>query len=118
MLDEDQWARLPTSVRRRLSAQTLGAVIRAATAAVNRGGFDPRGSTVARLGLDLDEEGWLDVAGALGWVLDEVAEIQERSNERRARAGTVPRAPSQLALLHFAGRLEELGPHGGDPASG
>lgn len=102
-LDDEQWARLPVSVRRRLASMTVGQILRSAAEAAPEGGFDLPGAYVVRVPLELDDQAWQELSQVLNGVLETVAEIQERSNERRTSRAPGAVEGSQLAILHFTG---------------
>jgi DNA-binding transcriptional ArsR family regulator len=105
-VDDDHWQRLPLGVRRRLASSTVGQVVRSAAEAAAAGGFDAAGAHADRLGLELDEEGVKELSDALVATLDEVTQIQRRSNDRLAAAPGTTRG-WQLAILHFAAEDDE-----------
>jgi DNA-binding transcriptional ArsR family regulator len=103
-LDDAQWAALPTGVRRRLASMTIGQVLQAAADAVAAGGLDRANAHVARVTLELDDEGWEQMSALLTGTLEEAARIQERSNERRSSRAPGVLQPSELAILHFVAK--------------
>jgi DNA-binding transcriptional ArsR family regulator len=104
-LDDEQWARLPASVRRRLASMTVGQILRSAAEAAPDGGFDRPGAYVVRVPLELDDQGWQELSKVLDDAVATVVDIQERSNERRTSRAPDAVQGSQLAILHFAGSL-------------
>jgi DNA-binding transcriptional ArsR family regulator len=101
-VDDEQWKRLPTGVRRRLAALTVDQILQAAAGAASAGGFDRPGVHVDRMQLELDEQGWAELSDALTGVLDQAARIQEASNARRSPDRSATPERSVLAMLHFA----------------
>jgi DNA-binding transcriptional ArsR family regulator len=99
MLDDNQWARLPVVVRRRLAGHTLGLVLREASRAAEEGGFDAPDSDIVRMALELDGDGRRELSQLLNGLLADVDAIQKRSNER---GKAEDRASTQLAILHHA----------------
>jgi hypothetical protein len=104
VVEDEEWARLPLSIRRRLSGMTVGQILRSAAAAAAAGGFDGPSAFVVRQWLELDEQGWRELSEACTRVLDEASRIQERSNERRRQDAGAEIEGSELAILHFTGR--------------
>jgi DNA-binding transcriptional ArsR family regulator len=102
-LENDEWDRLPLTVRRRLAAMTVGQILRSAAEAAPEGGFDRPEAHVARVPLELDEQGWSELSRLLRDLHGQVAAIQERSNARRTSRKRGSVQSSQLAILHYAG---------------
>ncbi|MEA2357015.1 MAG: hypothetical protein QOI62_275 [Solirubrobacteraceae bacterium] len=98
-LDDEQWERLPVTLRRGLAAQLFRRIFSETSAAGGKGGFDRAGAHVDRLPLALDEQGWRDLSDALLELLKRAQDIQEQSDARAARSGTSA-VRSLLAILH------------------
>lgn len=98
-LDDAQWESLPVAVRRQLTGQTLGELMREMGAAARAGGFDPPGAHIDRIPLRLDSAGWTELSRLLIATLREAACIQERSNTRGEPVEET--RPSQLGIVHF-----------------
>src|SRR5215207_3853609 len=64
-LDAEQWARLPTAFRRLALARTLRDIVSHASDAGVAGGFDHPDTQIRRLSLELDGDGWSEVARLL-----------------------------------------------------
>jgi DNA-binding transcriptional ArsR family regulator len=96
-IDDEAWERLPRSVRRGLTRQTLTQVLSAAATALRTGGFDAAGAHIDRVPLRLDAAGVQELSALLTRTLAEAAEVQERSDDRAAAA----RSESVMAILHF-----------------
>lgn len=101
-VDDAQWERLPLGIRRRLAAMTVGQVLQTASVAADAGGFDAPGAHADRVVLELDEQGWEELSEVLLGALAEVAQVQERSNERRSSRDPAAVRTSALAILHYA----------------
>src|SRR4051794_4895110 len=86
-LDDKQWARLPAAFRRKTLGRTLSEILEAASDASQTGGFDDPGATVARVPLDLDEQGWRDLVKLLNDTLDAAVKIQAESQDRQGKPG-------------------------------
>jgi hypothetical protein len=98
-----EWARLPAETRRKvLTVETKRIVndIRAATAGT---GLDHPKAHVSWSPLELDREGYDEVAELLGGVLEKLHDIQARSS---ARQGDTSRKKAtslstEVAIVHF-----------------
>jgi len=101
-LDDKQWARLPAAFRRKTLGRTLSEILESASDASQTGGFDDPEATVARVPLELDEQGWRDLVKLLNDTLDAAVKIQAESQDRQGKPGTEG-APvrTELGLLHF-----------------
>jgi DNA-binding transcriptional ArsR family regulator len=101
-LDDEQWARLPVSVRRQTVGRTLTELFEHAVAASQTGGFDDPEIHVSRTYLEVDELGWRELANLLGETLDAAVRINAESAARRAEV-EADAAPirSELGILHF-----------------
>ena len=100
-VDDAQWERLPLGIRRRLAAMTVGQVLQSAAAAADAGGFDQPSAHVGRMTLELDPQGWHELAEVLSGAVEEASRIQERSNERRSSRDPGAVRTSLLAILHY-----------------
>ena len=99
-IDDEQWEQLPVAIRRQLSGQTLGQVMRGIADAARHGGFDSAGAHVARVRLELDRQGWAELSDAVMQTLHRVEEIQGAARARGAGDDAV--IPSELAIFHYA----------------
>jgi hypothetical protein len=113
-LDDEQWRRLPVTLRRGLAGQLLRRIFAETSIAGGEGGFDRPGAHVDRLPLALDEQGWRDLSTALVELLKRAQDIQEESDARRDPSGSEP-VGSTLALLHFEGAEAPVARHGRPP---
>ena len=86
ILDDDQWAQLPISVRRALFGQTLRELWDDVLAAGNTGGFDDPQAHVSRTWFQLDEIAWNELVDVLAGVLDTAFELHAQSAARIGRA--------------------------------
>jgi len=102
-LDDKQWARLPAAFRRKTLGRTLSEILEGASAGSRETGFDHPETTVDRLELELDEQGWSDVVKLLGETCDAALRIQSESRRRREEHGADGTDPirTELGLLHF-----------------
>lgn len=101
-LDDAQWAQLPLATRRTMFAQKLRETGEHLTAAGMANGFDRTETHVSWTPLQLDEQGWKDMAALLLGVLDEAARIEAESLERLAAAGeSAETIRSEVSIQHF-----------------
>ncbi|HET9508113.1 MAG TPA: helix-turn-helix domain-containing protein [Gaiellaceae bacterium] len=101
-LDDAHWAQLPLATRRTIFAQKLEQIGEHVTAAAMANGFDRVETHVSWTPLQLDEQGWHDMAEVLVGVLAEAARIEAESLERLAAAGdSAQPIRSEVAIQHF-----------------
>jgi hypothetical protein len=101
-LDDEQWARLPVSLRRQTVGRTVSELFEHAVAASESGGFDHPEIHVSRTFTDVDELGWSELVSILGETLEAAIRINAESAARRAEAGTSdPPIRAELGILHF-----------------
>ena len=87
-LSDDEWARLPDSIRPGLSASLLQTIMDDAVTALQAGTFDARDDHhLSWTPMIVDEEGWRDLAAALTETMERCLEIQAESAGRLAEAG-------------------------------
>ncbi len=87
-LTDRDWARLPESIRRSMSASLLQGIMDDATAALQAGTFDAREDThLSWTPLIVDEEGWRDLVAVLAEMLERVFDIQAASAGRMVESG-------------------------------
>ena len=101
-LDDTHWAQLPLATRRTIFAQKLEQIGGHVTAAAMANGFDRIETHVSWTPLQLDEQGWDEMAEVLVRVLEEAARIEAESLERLAGAGeSAQPIRSEVAIEHF-----------------
>jgi DNA-binding transcriptional ArsR family regulator len=106
-LTDDEWARLPASIRPGMSASLLQTLMNDASEALKSGSFDRRVDRhMSWTPMIVDEQGWEDATAALGELLERVMEIQAQSAERLVKAGEEG-IPVSVGMLAF----EAAGPH-------
>jgi DNA-binding transcriptional ArsR family regulator len=87
-IEDEDWRRLPPSVRPGLTATLMQDLIDDAAGALSAGTFDAREDRhLAWTPMILDEEGWGEARDALAGLLEAVFEIQAASAERLAKSG-------------------------------
>lgn len=85
-LSDDEWARLPASIRPGLSASLMQTIVDDAVAALQAGTFDARDDHhLSWTPMIVDEEGWRDLATALTEAMERCIEIQAESAGRLSR---------------------------------
>jgi len=96
------WAAAPPAAKHALVGATLQQLHDYATIANAAGGFDRGDAHLSRTALQLDEEGWKELAGLLERLLTEVDGVEERAAERIAEAGDdAALVPAGLAVMLF-----------------
>jgi DNA-binding transcriptional ArsR family regulator len=88
---DEQWATLPAQKRQALSRFILHEFMARAESALQQGTFDARVDRhLAWLAMEVDEQGWSEIAALLNGVLETVSEIGRESQERLQRSGEPP----------------------------
>ena len=102
-IDEAHWAQLPASIRKDLFNQTLQQIWDHMAEASENGGYDDPETHISWTTLDLDQEGYAEVATLLAETLNRALEIQAESagrlnalpaDERESRR-------TELAIAHY-----------------
>jgi DNA-binding transcriptional ArsR family regulator len=87
-LDDEDWRRLPASVRPGMSASLIQNVVDDAGGALTAGTFDAREDRhLAWTKMIVDEKGWAELNEVFGDTLDRVLEIQNAAAARLQEAG-------------------------------
>ena len=100
-LDDAHWAELPIDVRRTLFAQNIRQIVEHLAPALAEDGFDDPKTHVSLTRIDLDGQGWDEVADLLAGVLEEVMDIHADSVDRVTRGESESTIPAELIVLHF-----------------
>jgi DNA-binding transcriptional ArsR family regulator len=100
-LDDAHWAELPVEVRRALFAQNIRQIVEHLAPALAEDGFDDLKTHVSLTRIDLDRQGWDEVADLLAGVLEEVMDIHADSVDRVMRGESESTIPAELVVLHF-----------------
>jgi DNA-binding transcriptional ArsR family regulator len=102
-LDDDDWAQLPTVLRRGMARELFRRLFTEASRSGTEGGFDDASACIARLPLELDERGRRELSALLHTTLQRAEAIERRSRARAANGAAPTRSagPSELAILHF-----------------
>jgi DNA-binding transcriptional ArsR family regulator len=103
---DQEWPRLSVETRRAVLDVEVKRIVRDVRAAADRNGLDHPKAHVSWTPLDLDQEGFDEVAELLGQVLEDLAEIQARAAGRQAEKHAKRPAPlsTEVAILHFERR--------------
>jgi DNA-binding transcriptional ArsR family regulator len=78
------WARVPTLVKQATVGSALGEIGEQVQTAAMTGGFDSDDAHLTRTNVELDPEGWRELADEMNLLLDRVDHIQARSAARQA----------------------------------
>jgi DNA-binding transcriptional ArsR family regulator len=114
LISDDDWAQLPTALRRSLSDSVLSEVAKDLRGAGKAGGFDRENMHLTRNALVLDERGWDELSTLLDGLVEQARDIQEQANKRRKRASADGNGiRTSLVLMQF-----ESGPPAPPPAAG
>jgi DNA-binding transcriptional ArsR family regulator len=101
LVTDKEWSQLPRYKRQALSRVMLDSFIARAESAVHRDTFDSRlDRHIAWLAMEVDEQGWSELAGVLNGVLDTVTAIHHESKERLGASGEQP-IRATWGQLHF-----------------
>jgi DNA-binding transcriptional ArsR family regulator len=102
-IDDVEWEQLPVVMRRGAARRLFRQIFSEASDAGRAGGFDESGAVIARLPLELDQQGWRELSELLADTLRRAEEVERRSRERgpAAEAADGPAGSSELAILHF-----------------
>ena len=84
LIEEEEFAALPIAVRRGLADAVLSQIAQDLGAASANGGFARDGAHASNTQLDLDEEGWKELAGVLEQALSRFLDIQADAANRIA----------------------------------
>jgi DNA-binding transcriptional ArsR family regulator len=99
--DDEQWASIPTVLRRGLAAQVFRRVVAEAAAAGAGGAFDAPGAHLARMVVELDDHGWGELSELVIEFLARAQAIQDDSDARRGTGDGGDARTSEIALMHF-----------------
>jgi DNA-binding transcriptional ArsR family regulator len=100
-LSDDEWARMPASLRPGMAAAVLKSVFEDLETAARAGTLEEVDDIhITRTPMVLDRQGWTDVSELLQGALDRLLEIQAQSSERIATSGDSGTL-AKVHLLHF-----------------
>jgi DNA-binding transcriptional ArsR family regulator len=99
-LQEDQFKTLPSSLRKELSGETLGAVVDDVRAAAEAGTLDDPDVILQRTPLELDDRAFKKLNRLLARTHEQALAIAAESAERQGEKSSEV-FPTELAVLHF-----------------
>jgi predicted ArsR family transcriptional regulator len=100
-LSDDEWSRMPASLRPGMAGAVLKSVFEDLEAASKAGTLDEVDDMhLSRTPMVLDQQGWSDVSDALKGALDRLLEIQTESSKRIAESGETGLL-AKVHLMHF-----------------
>jgi DNA-binding transcriptional ArsR family regulator len=100
-LSDDEWSRMPSSLRPGMAAAVLKTVFEDLEAASKAGTLDQVDDIhLSRTPLVLDQQGWADVSDTLKGSLSRLLEIQTEASERLA-TGDESGMLAKVNLMHF-----------------
>jgi DNA-binding transcriptional ArsR family regulator len=101
--DDAAWAQIPASTRRSLFDAELDRLWNDVAEAAKVGGFDHPRAHVSWTAVDVDEQGFNDLADLLGSVVERALEIQAESAGRRGDQGDAGGSAlrTEIGLLQF-----------------
>lgn len=101
LLSDDEWSRMPESLRPGMAGAMLKSVFEDIEAAAKSGTLEEvEDIHLSRTPMVVDKQGWSDVSTLLKGTLDRLLEIQTESSERIATGGEEG-ILSKVHLLHF-----------------
>jgi DNA-binding transcriptional ArsR family regulator len=101
VFSDDDWARLPTSIRKSLADAVLAEVAADVAGAADEGGFNRDEMHVSRTPIALDQQGWNDLNELLQGVVFQALEIQAQSAERLQASDEQDSEAAELVLMLF-----------------
>lgn len=100
-LSDDEWSRMPSSLRPGMAAAVLKSVFEDIEAASKAGTLEEVDDLhLSRTPMVLDDKGWSDVSDLLKDALDRLLEIQTETSQRLAKSGESGVA-AKVHLMHF-----------------
>jgi DNA-binding transcriptional ArsR family regulator len=100
-LSDDQWSRMPASLRPGMAGAVLKSVFEDIEGASKAGTLDEVDDMhISRTPMVLDTEGWSDVSDTLKGALARILEIQAEASERLAKSDE-PGVLAKVNLMHF-----------------
>lgn len=120
-LSDDQWSRMPASLRPGMAGAVLKTVFEDIESASKAGTLDEVDDMhISRTPMVLDAEGWSDVSDTLKGALERILEIQAEASARLAKSDE-PGVLAKVNLMHFkspsTGGSEAEEPEGAESAA-
>lgn len=103
LVDDARWAHLPQSVRNALFGSILDGLWRHVVEGAQAGGFDDPQSHASWTAIDVDREGYQEIAAILEEVVGRVLDVQARAANRLAALPEAERHTerTELAIMHY-----------------
>jgi DNA-binding transcriptional ArsR family regulator len=101
VFSDDDWARLPTSIRKSLADAVLAEIAVDVAGAADEGGFNRDEMHVSRTPIALDQQGWNDLNEVLQSVVYQALEIQAQSADRLQASDAEDSEAAELVLMLF-----------------
>jgi DNA-binding transcriptional ArsR family regulator len=101
-ISDEAWGATPAVVKRASLDAALTQIGSDVGAAVAAGGFDVSDARVSRLGVVVDEQGWLELAQELDEMAERVGGIEAASRARIAAADAGDQRSAAVVLMLFA----------------
>ena len=87
-LDDNEWAKLPETIQKSMSAKLVQSIFTEAAEALETGSFDSREERhVSWVPMRVDERGWQEIADATMDALQRIMAIRARAGERLEKRG-------------------------------
>jgi DNA-binding transcriptional ArsR family regulator len=101
--DDEQWSRMPVTVRRALIGDTLQDIWDEVAAAANENGLANPTNHISRTHLELDDEAYKELNDLLASVLDRALVLHAEAAPRLAEISAEERDAhvTELAMMHF-----------------
>jgi len=99
VFSDDDWAKLPESIRKSLADAVLTDIADDMAAAAEQGGFNRDEMHVSRTPVALDAQGWEDLNKLLQETMFQALAIQAQSKDRAEAAGTEPESAELVFML-------------------
>ncbi|ADB52071.1 winged helix-turn-helix domain-containing protein [Conexibacter woesei] len=117
-VSDEGWAETPAIVKRAMVGASLEQVSGYVNAAAAKGGFDNADAHLSRSVIQLDEQGWKELAGEMAKTLATIEKIEAESAERLRRTGDDDAAERSagivLMMFQAEGVAEEGSANGGE----
>jgi len=98
---DDAWEGLGPVGKQRMLSAMLRQIGEYASGSAAAGGFDRADANISRIGVELDEEGWAELAAATKRWLAEVDEIEASAKKRRTKANREEFFEAGVVLMLF-----------------
>jgi DNA-binding transcriptional ArsR family regulator len=99
-IDDAEWEQLPVVMRRGMTRRLFRQIFGEASDAGRTGGFDEPGAVIARLPLELDEQGWRELSDLLADTLRQAEELERRRAASESAATAAGLGPAAQSLAH------------------